>query len=424
MVNGNVLIIDDNPNVLSALEILLLPEYREVITLSDPNKLDTISDFQKIDLVLLDMNFTSKTKQGNEGLFWLEKIKRKAPDVKVIMITAYGDVELAVKAIKNGASDFILKPWKNDHLLTTLKTTYLLKKSKHNTTQKTITTALKAPEIIGSYKSFRRALDLIHKISKLDINLLISGENGTGKELLAKEFHFNSLKKDRKFITLDIDAIDKESFESELFKKLEAAKGSILFINSIDKLPIYLQSKLLAVLLSKKTANGIQLICSSKIDLKQAVKQGAFLEDVLYHISTINVDVPSLRNRGNDIIELTNHYLEKFKNKYQKNDIEIHDTAKQKILSYTWPGNVRELKHCLERAVILSTGLFIRDEDLNLEHHSNYSAQNPTTLSEMEFVMIEKALSNHQGNYSAAANQLGISRQTLYNKIKKLSPND
>ncbi len=439
MVNGTVLIIDDNPNVLSALEILLLPEYKNVITLNDPNKLDTITSLNEVNLVLLDMNFTSSIKSGSEGLQWLVEIKKRSPLVKIIMITAYGDVELAVKAIKNGASDFILKPWNNESLLTTLKTAYFQKKA--NTSSAKNKSNLKAKQsIIGSSKVFQHTLNIIHKVSKLDVNVFISGEKGSGKELLAKELQHNSSRKNKPFIVTDLGALNEESIEKELFGdidnpigKVEKANQGILFIDNIEKLPLNLQWKLLNCLQYKKikradtnteTPIDIQLISVGYSDLKAAVLKGTFREDLLYQISTISIDVPPLRNRGNDIIELANYYLEEFKTKYLKNDIEFHSTAKQKMLEYNWPGNVRELKHSIERAIILNTGPYIRDEDLSLEHNTNFTAQNPITLCEMELVMIEKALSDHQGNYSAAASQLGISRQTLYNKIKKLHPND
>ena len=438
MVNGIVLIIDDNPNVLSALEILLLPEYKKVITLNDPNKLDTITTLNEVDLVLLDMNFTATIKSGSEGLQWLEEIKRRVPAVKIIMITAYGDVELAVTAIKNGASDFILKPWNNESLLSTLKTAYFHKKAKTANKDQKKDVKTKQP-IIGNSKVFLQTLGIIHKVSKLDVNVFIAGEKGTGKELLAKELQFHSARKEQSLIVIDMAAIQENNIEKELWGfdhesgKIEQAHQGILFIDNIEKLPLDLQWKLLNCLQQQQIARinstkeipiDIRLIASAHSDLKRAVQQGTFRQDLLYLISTISVEVPPLRNRGNDIIELADFYLDEFKIKYQKNDIELHSTAKQKMLEYSWSGNVRELKHSLERAVILNTGPYIREEDLTLEHNTNFTAQNPITLSEMELVMIEKALSDHQGNYSAAASQLGISRQTLYNKIKKLYPND
>ncbi len=440
MVNGTVLVIDDNPNVLSALEILLSPEYKKVITLNDPKKIASLPNIEKIDLVLLDMNFTSSIKSGDEGLKWLAEIKNKVPSIKIIMITAYGDVELAVKAIKNGASDFVLKPWKNEQLLTTLKTAYLQKKA--TTSNNLVGQTSSKNVLIGSSSAFQETLQLIQKVSKLEVNIFISGENGTGKELLAKEFQLHSLRKEKTFVTVDLGALPPDQMEKYLwgdqqFKgSIEKAQNGILFIDSIEKLPLQLQSKLLLTLNDQKVARidakaeiiretpiNIQLISSASSNLKKEVKSGNFREDLLYQISTIHVAVPPLRNRGNDITELADYYLAFFKKKYQKNNIEFHTDIKKKITEYNWPGNVRELKHAIERAVILNSGPLLRGEDLNVENNHNFTAQNPITLSEMELVMIEKALSDHQGNYSAAANQLGISRQTLYNKMKKLSTN-
>ena len=446
---------DDNKSVLSALEILLQFEYSSITTISNPNQISSFPDLSKIDVVLLDMNFSAGVNTGNEGLFWLKEIKKKAPHTAVIMMTAYGAVELAVQALKEGASDFMLKPWNNDKFLATVKAAYMLRKS-----QKEIT-VLKQKEsnlkqvinqdknyIIGNSKALTSVLNLTNKVAKTDVNVLITGENGTGKELIARQLHKMSPRQDEVFISVDMGSISENLFESELFGhlkgsftdakddrtgKFEAANGGTLFLDEIGNLSLQMQAKLLSAIQNKVIVRvgsnkvipvDIRLVCATNGNLEQMVIDGLFREDLLYRINTIHIKVPALRDRGDDILILADFYLKKFSAKYAKHGLRINDLAEEKLKHYSWPGNVRELQHTLERAVILCEGNILKPTDFILNSISMPATEmEPKTLEEMEQIMILNALNNNEGNYSAAAAQLGISRQTLYNKIKKQENN-
>ncbi|WP_166968069.1 sigma-54-dependent transcriptional regulator [Yeosuana marina] len=452
MSEGIILIIDDNKSVLSALEILLQSEYKEVKSISNPNQISSFQNLKDIDIVLLDMNFSAGVNSGNEGLFWLKEIKKKAPNTLVIMMTAYGDIELAVKALKEGASDFILKPWNNEKLLTTLKSAYSLQKSKKEidilktkeTNLKRIINKEDTNYIIGTSKALNDVLKLTNKVAKTDVNVLITGENGTGKELIARELHRLSSRKDEVFIAVDMGSLSENLFESELFGhtkgsftdakedrigKFEAASGGSLFLDEIGNISLQTQSKLLSVIQNKTIVRvgsnkqipvDIRLICATNCNLDQMVADGLFREDLLYRINTILIEVPPLRNRDGDILILADFYLNKFMNKYGKFGLKINQAAQEKLLSYSWPGNIRELQHTLERTVILSDDKILKPTDFLLNQKNDISTESlPNTLNEMELLMINNALERNKGNYSAAAEELGITRQTLYNKIKK-----
>ena len=452
MVEANILIIDDNKSVLSALEILLQFEYKNIQTISNPNQITSFPKLKEIDIVLLDMNFSAGVNTGNEGLYWLRELQKKAPQTSVIMMTAYGAVDLAVKALKEGASDFILKPWNNDKLLATVKSAYELRKSKQEVTE------LKQKEshlkqvinqgknyIIGNSKALNSVLKLVSKVAKTDVNVLITGENGTGKELIARELHRLSSRNNEVFISVDMGSISENLFESELFGhtkgsftdakedragKFEAANGGTLFLDEIGNLSLQAQAKLLSAIQNrtivrvgsnKPIAVDIRLICATNENLDQMVADGLFREDLLYRINTIRIEVPALRERDQDILVLADFYLKKFTSKYGKPGLRINQSAQEKLLSYSWPGNIRELLHTIERAVILSEGNVLKPEDFLLGNKTTVSSNlsGPSTLEEMELFMINNALEQNEGNYSAAAEQLGISRQTLYNKLKK-----
>ncbi|PKA97898.1 DNA-binding NtrC family response regulator [Flavobacteriaceae bacterium MAR_2009_75] len=452
MVEANILIIDDNKSVLSALEILLQFEYKNIQTISNPNQITSFPKLKEIDIVLLDMNFSAGVNTGNEGLYWLRELQKKAPQTSVIMMTAYGAVDLAVKALKEGASDFILKPWNNDKLLATVKSAYELRKSKQEVTE------LKQKEshlkqvinqsknyIIGNSKALNSVLKLVSKVAKTDVNVLITGENGTGKELIARELHRLSSRNNEVFISVDMGSISENLFESELFGhtkgsftdakedragKFEAANGGTLFLDEIGNLSLSAQAKLLSAIQnrtivrvgSNKTISvDIRLICATNENLEQMVADGLFREDLLYRINTIRIEVPALRERDQDILVLSDFYLKKFTSKYGKPGLRINQSAQEKLLSYSWPGNIRELLHTIERAVILSEGNVLKPEDFLLSNKTTVSSNlsGPSTLEEMELFMINSALEQNEGNYSAAAEQLGISRQTLYNKLKR-----
>ncbi|WP_396591286.1 sigma-54-dependent transcriptional regulator [Allomuricauda sp. R78024] len=451
MIDAKILVIDDNKSVLSALEILLQFEYKSVETLFNPNQISSFPNMEKIDIVLLDMNFSAGVNTGNEGLYWLNEIKKKSPNTSVIMMTAYGAVDLAVKALKQGASDFVLKPWNNERLLTTVKSAFELRKSKeeiHKLKKKESNLKQVINDdknfIIGNSKALTSVLNLVRKVAKTDVNVLITGENGTGKELIAREVHRISSRKEEVFIGVDMGSIAENLFESELFGhtkgsftdakedrsgKFEAAHQGTLFLDEMGNLSLQMQAKLLSSIQNKsvvrvgsnKSVNvDIRLVCATNCNLEQMVADGLFREDLLYRINTIQIEVPPLRERGEDIMILADFFLKKFANKYDKKGLRMNNLAQEKLMEYLWPGNVRELQHTMERAVILSEGNVLKPTDFLLHSKPNQSMENgPATLDEMELQMISRALDQHDGNYSAAADQLGISRQTLYNKLKK-----
>ncbi|SEK84681.1 DNA-binding transcriptional response regulator, NtrC family, contains REC, AAA-type ATPase, and a Fis-type DNA-binding domains [Maribacter orientalis] len=451
MNEAKILVVDDTKSVLSALEILLQFEYKSVQTISNPNLLTSFPNLKEIDIILLDMNFSAGVNTGNEGLYWLREIKKKAPHISVIMMTAYGAIELAVEALKEGATDFILKPWNNERLLTTVKSAYELRKSQKEVRH------LKQKEsnlkqvinqnknyIIGNSKALNSVLSLVQKVAKTDVNILVTGENGTGKELIARELHKSSVRNNEVFISVDMGSISENLFESELFGhvkgsftdakedragKFEAANGGTLFLDEIGNLSLQMQAKLLSVIQNRVVVRvgsnktipvDIRLICATNCNLDQMVADGLFREDLLYRINTIQIEVPALRDRDGDVLILSDFFLKKFAHKYGKPSLKINQSAQEKLMEYAWPGNIRELLHTMERAVILSEGNVLKPTDFLLETKTSFSVEDePKTLEEMELLMITKALNENEGNYSAAAEQLGISRQTLYNKLKK-----
>lgn len=452
---GNILIADDNKSILTSLEILLTPEFSYVRSVSNPNLI--LSELRKkdINLVILDMNFSAGVNNGNEGFYWLRKIKEFNSDVSVVMITAYGDVETAVRALKEGASDFVLKPWDNDKLLATLKLAIQLNTSKKEIKQlKERESGLKKEmnrdqrEIIGSSQQIQEVLKMAKKVAKTDANVLLTGENGTGKELIAQEIHRLSDRNDEILVNVDMGAIPETLFESELFGhikgaftdakesrpgKFELANKGTLFLDEIGNLSFHMQSKLLAVLQNRKITRigsnipvpvDIRLICATNRNLDAMVKESLFREDLLYRINTIQIEIPPLRNRGNDITELSEFFLRKFIIKYGKSEMRINHQAIDKLMNYSWPGNIRELQNTIEKAVILCDSSVIKPEDLYLKPAQGISENDPLiTLDEVEERMINMALEKNNGNLTAAAGQLGITRQTLYNKFKKIRKN-
>lgn len=451
MLDAKILVIDDNKSVLSALEILLQFEYKTVTTISNPNQISSFLDLQDIDIVMLDMNFSAGVNTGNEGLFWLREIRKKAPAISVIMMTAYGAIDLAVEALKEGAADFILKPWNNDKLLATVRSAYELRKSQkevHQLRQKESHLKQHINQtknyIIGNSKALNTVLNLVGKVAKTNVNVLVTGENGTGKELIARELHKLSSRSNEVFIAVDMGSIAENLFESELFGhtkgaftdakedragKFEAANGGTLFLDEIGNLSLQTQAKLLSAIQNKTIVRvgsnkpitvDIRLVCATNENLDKMVVDGLFREDLLYRINTIRVEVPPLRERGNDILILADFYLNKFISKYGKQGLRINQAAQEKLMAYPWPGNIRELLHTIERTVILSEGNVLKPEDFLLQVSKPISVDlGPETLEDMELLMITNALNQNDGNYSAAAEQLGISRQTLYNKMKK-----
>ena len=448
---GTILVVDDNKAVLNALEMLLAGVFREVITIRTPNQIEAILESGRVDVVLLDMNFSAGINTGNEGLYWLSRIKGYAAEIPVVLFTAYADIDLAVRAVKEGATDFVVKPWDNAKLVATLLAAYRLHESRREVKQlKAKEEVLKgqlSPErtvVWGESDAMRRVRQLIEKVAVTDANVLITGENGTGKEIVAREIHALSGRKGEVMISVDMGAITETLFESELFGhvkgaftdaredrvgKFEAANKGTLFLDEIGNLSYALQSKLLATLQSRKVIRvgsnkpidvNIRLICATNSDLPRMVKEGTFREDLLYRINTIHVEVPPLRERGNDILLLAEAFLRDYGRKYRKPDLSFSSETRQRLLGYSWPGNVRELQHTVEKAVIMCDRQVLTPEDFLFKSEPSEMAP-LETLEDMEREMIRKALERHEGNLSAVASRLGITRQTLYNKMKKFN---
>ncbi len=448
---GNILIVDDNKSILSALDILLTPVFGEITSLSNPNLITTELGKKDYNLVVLDMNFSAGVNTGNEGIFWLNKIKETNPEISVVMITAYGDIDTAVRALKAGASDFVLKPWDNEKLLATLSLALELNlsrievknlKERENGLKKEINRDHRF--IMGSSPELMRVFNLVRKVAKTDANVLITGENGTGKELIAQEIHRLSARAREVMVSVDIGSLSETLFESELFGhvkgsftdarenrqgKFETADKGTLFLDEIGNLSFHLQAKLLAAIENRQITRlgsnqqipvDIRLICATNRNIESMVKDGLFREDLLYRINTIQIELPPLRERGNDIIILAEFFLKKYTFKYKKPDIKINRQAIDKLLSYEWPGNIRELQHTIEKAVILSESSVLKPDDLSLKSpFTAFNSNSFITLYEMESQMIRQALEKNNGNFTAAADQLGITRQTLYNRLKR-----
>jgi DNA-binding NtrC family response regulator len=450
MKKGCILIVDDNKNVLSALRLLLGNYFEEVYLLSSPNTLIHDLKEKNPDVILLDMNFSAGINTGNEGLFWLSEIKKTDKEIPVVLFTAYADIELAVNALKKGATDFVVKPWDNTKLLATLQAAYDLRQSKKEVKklrekQSVLNEQQNKNEICwGQSEVMRNLLMMIEKVAKTDANVLITGENGTGKELIAQKIHFSSLRANETLVNVDMGSITETLFESELFGhikgaftdartdragKFEAADKGTLFLDEIGNLSYPLQAKLLTALQSRKVTRvgsnssipiDIRLISATNKDLFKSVQNGDFREDLLYRINTIHIEVPPLRERREDIVLLSNFFLEKFSKKYNKSGLILSEKAKSKLENYTWPGNVRELQHAIEKAVILSDNEILQDYDFQTRGIEDKAAMiDSISLEEMEKILIEKSLQRHNRNMSVTADQLGITRPTLYSKMKK-----
>lgn len=450
MGKGKILVVDDNKSILSAVEILLQDDFEDVVTIANPNQLPSLIETGDFDLILLDMNFSAGVNTGNEGLYWLSRIKEIKPDLEVVLFTAYGDVELAVKALKQGAADFILKPWDNEKLKATLRNVFKLQQSKKEIKKlKQKENALKSEItknkhfIIAQSPQMLQILKLVRKVAITDANVLITGDNGTGKELIARELHRLSTRADEILVSVDMGAISETLFESELFGhkkgaftdakedrtgKIENAHGGTLFLDEIGNLPLHLQAKLLSVLQNrivtpigsnKSVLVDVRLICATNQNLGKMVAEGTFREDLLYRINTIQIEIPPLREREEDIEAIANYFLRIYSNKYRKPNIEITKSGLSKLLGYQWPGNVRELQHTIEKAVILSDNNELTPEDFFFKPVMPGSDIIDGTIEEMEMRMITRMLHKNGQNLSAAAEHLGITRQTLYNKMKK-----
>ena len=445
---GSILIVDDNRSVLVAAKMLLENYFESVITTSIPDRIRSILQENEIGVILLDMNFKAGINNGNEGLFWLAEIKKYHPTLPVVLFTAYADIELAVKGIKEGATDFVVKPWENQKLVETLQKAYKTGQSQSTRGNGTAPNTSK-PMYWGESAPMRQLRGIVEKVARTDANILITGENGTGKEMLAREIHRLSERGKAPLVTVDMGAITESLFESELFGhvkgaftdakadrpgKFEIANHGSLFLDEIGNLSYHLQAKLLTVLQQRSVIRvgdntpipiDIRLICATNRDLPEMVREGHFREDLLYRVNTIHLEIPPLRERPEDIIPLARIFLEKYAALYKRAVPTLSPDAEKQLREYPWMGNIRELEHAIEKALIIADGPMLDDRSLNLPAAQNAApvtkaaAPDATTLEEMEYQMIKAAIDKFSGNLSLAANQLGISRQTLYNKMKR-----
>jgi len=451
MTDARILVVDDSRNVLTALDLLLSREFSNVKCISKPGQILSELQARSFSAVLLDMNYTAGQNTGNEGLYWLRELRKLDPDLSVVMITAFGDIELAVTALKDGAVDFVLKPWDNQKLLATMRTAVSLSDSRRKilSLQKdkaSLKAELKGKpaRLIGRSGPMRKVMALVEKVAATPANVLITGENGTGKELIAREIHDHSERSDEIMVSIDLGAVPDTLFESELFGhvkgaftdahsdrtgKIETAHRGTLFFDEIGNLSLPLQAKLLSVLQNRTITRlgstevipvDIRLICATNMNLEALVKEGKFRMDLLYRINTIVVELPPLRERGDDVLLLAAWFLQEFSNRYKKPGLKMDRAAEEILKKWSWPGNVRELRHSMERAVILAENTVISKDSFQFNNSIGSSiASFDGSLDEVEAGLIKYALKKHSGNMSAVALQLGVSRQTLYNKMKK-----
>jgi two-component system response regulator HydG len=451
MNRGTILIVDDDREILRALEHIMLKEFEKVIILNDPNRINEILRKNDIDIVILDVNFRAGIQNGNEGLFWMREVFSFDSNICVVIVTASGDIELAVKAIKAGAVDFILKPWDNTKLHATMNLAWKLRQSrieanllrKDNLLLKKEINRGSEKIVHGASPTMINVLNIVRKVSSTDANVLIGGENGTGKELVAREIHNLSKRSGELMVSVDMGSVTETLFESELFGhvkgaftdaredrtgKIEAANGGTLFLDEISNLSLQSQAKLLSVLQNRKVVKvgsnkeipvDIRLICATNCDIFQMVREGRFREDLLYRINTIMIEVPPLRDRVDDIPILANYFLRVHGDRYGKSGMKISTHALEKLANHSWPGNVRELQHSIEKAVIMSDSQVLKPSDFVFTTSQRSHIHTDITLEEMEKRMIADSLRRHGNNISIVARNLGLSRQTLYNKMNK-----
>ena len=450
MNNGTILIVDEDKGVLRALERIMRDEFERVITIGDPNRIPGLLGKNDIDVVILDMNFRAAVHNGNEGLYWMREIFAFDSTISVVILTASGDVELAVKAIKEGAVDYILKPWDNTRLITTVNAAWKLRASRLEASNLKQDNQLLKREInkggekivLGASPTMINVMNIVGKVAATEANVLITGENGTGKELVAREIHRLSKRSGELMVSVDMGSITETLFESELFGhvkgaftdakedrkgKFELAEKGTLFLDEIGNLSLQSQAKLLSVLQNRYIVRvgsnrqipiDIRLISATNCDLNQMVSEGRFREDLLYRINTIMIEVPPLRDRVDDIPILANHFLRVNCERYGKGRMKISTTALEKLANHDWPGNVRELQHAIEKAVIMSDSDTLKPSDFVFSAHVSRAYHTEMTLEEMERKMIADSLRRYGNNISVVAGKLGITRQTLYNKMK------
>jgi DNA-binding NtrC family response regulator len=440
---ATILIIDDDLDVLTALRLLLKPLVKEVVIEKNPSNINFQIDSKKFDIIILDMNFNGLINTGNEGIYWLNKIKEKKPEIAVILITAYADIDLAIRGLKEGASDFLVKPWKNEKIITTIRTIMEAKKS-GNSKKKPILS--EHSQIIGESQAINDVFIKIKKIAPTDANVLILGENGTGKDLIAKAIHENSNRSNKPFVKVDVGSLTESLFESELFGykkgaftdakedrkgRFEAAHGGTLFLDEIGNISLSQQVRLLTILQNRVVTPlgsnesipiDIRLICATNIDPITLADEKKFRKDLIYRINTVDVIIPPLRDRENDITLLTKHFISIYGDKYNKSPISIDSGFLSKLKKHQFPGNVRELQYVLERAVIMVDGNVLNPEDLvfsSIESSTNKQTLTTTNLDDLEKQAILTVLEKNKGNVSKSAKDLGITRAALYRRLEK-----
>lgn len=452
---GKILIVDDNEDLLKAAKMYLKRHFAQVDVEKNPEALPNLLGNEDYDVILLDMNFTKDVSSGSEGYYWLEKILEIDPSAVVVLITAYGDVQMAVKAIKAGATDFVLKPWENEKLLATLYSSMRLRETRDEVEtlkikNQEINQAInnKFADIIGQSPAMQRIYQTIDRVAHTDANVLILGENGTGKELVARAIHRHSRRGNENFVSVDLGSITETLFESELFGhkrgsftdakedrpgRFELANRGTLFLDEIGNLSMPLQAKLLTVLQNRKVSRvgsnkdtpiDIRLICATNMPLYDMVKENRFRQDLLYRINTIEIEIPSLRERMEDIPMLSSHFLKHYADKYGKSVSKISEAAMTRMNKHPWPGNIRELQHSIERAVILSNSSVLQPEDFTFNTNMGKDNEQPINLDqfnldEVEKLLIRKVLKKYNGNITQAAAELGLTRSSLYRRLEK-----
>ena len=452
MNTARILIVDDDRDVLETAKMFLKQEFSQVQIEDNPNNIPNHLRTGDFDVILLDMNFKKGVNDGEEGFYWLDQILKIDPEAVVILITAYGEVDLAVKAMKNGAVDFVLKPWKNQKLLGTILSAIQLRQSrkevqKLKVAQQKLSDDINQPyvDFVGNSPAVQRVHEMIDRVASTDADVLILGENGTGKELVARAIHRKSPRRNNVFISVDLGAITESLFESELFGhvkgaftdakqdkagRFEIASEGTIFLDEIGNLPLASQSKLLTVLQHRKVQRvgstkevpvNFRLVCATNMPLHEMVYEKKFRQDLLYRINTVEIRVPSLRERIDDIPLLLEHFLRRYSQKYKRQDMSVDKLVVSKLKKYHWPGNIRELQHAVERAVILNEGKVIRSPELLINNTSvpQKKEDHPVTLEEMERSFILQSLQDHDGNVSNTARTLGMTRTALYRRLKK-----
>jgi DNA-binding NtrC family response regulator len=454
---ATIVIIDDDEDILLSAQLLLKKKYSRIITKNSPKAINELISNEAIDLFVLDMNYRIGFNDGKEGLYWLKHIKTINPDQVIVLMTAYSEVELAVNAIKMGAFDFISKPWSNEKFMATINAGIAMSKSNQKIKLlKTSNTVLqsninnKFGPVIGVSDAMQDVMRTIEKVSVTDAHILILGENGTGKQHLAREIHRLSLQKDGPFVHVDLGSLSENLFESELFGhrkgaftdahtdkpgRFELAENGTLFLDEIGNLPYNLQSKLLTVLQDKKVSRlgesierpfNARLLFATNAPIKKRVAEGTFREDLMFRINTVEIEIPPLRVRPEDVDVFIDTLLKKFKEKYSKSHLTLSKEAKKLLMAHHWPGNVREVQHTIERGVIMSDGHEIKPTDFNLsEAKPTYAAATDSfenlNLQEIEKILVQKSIEKHQGNISKAAKELGLTRAALYRRLEKFN---